>query len=94
MYQRRMDSRPLENLNKEMEMNEAEAHYLLSLVTSKNFNNEGFATEWHPLAISAGRDFEADVIEVGFIAAYYMYDENVWGEGALAHVTQGHDARG
>jgi len=50
--------------------------------------------EWHPLSVKSWKEFEADVIEIGFIPAYYMYDENVWGEGALYHSTQGHDARG
>ena len=75
-------------------MNEAEALSLISMVTSKNFNKEGFAIEWHPLALNAEKDFEDDVLEVGFMAAYYMYDENIWGEGALSHVTDGTDARG
>lgn len=75
-------------------MNESEAHLLLSLVTSKNFNKEGIAMEWHPLALDASRDFEADVLEIGFIPAYFMYDENVWGEGALSHVTDGTNSRG
>lgn len=75
-------------------MTEAESHELIHMVTSKNFNKEGLAIEWHPLAMNASKEFEADVIEVGFIAAYYMYDENVWGEGALANVTDGRYARG
>jgi len=75
-------------------MTEAEAAMLTHLVTSKNFNKEGMATEWHPLAVGAEKEFEADILELGFIPAYYMYDENVWGEGAMRHVTKGHDARG
>ncbi len=75
-------------------MTEAESHMLISMVTSKNFNKEGFAVEWHPLALSASKQFEADVIEVGFISAYYMYDENVWGEGALTYITDGSNSRG
>lgn len=75
-------------------MDEFEAASLTHFVTSKNFNKDGIATEWHPLATNAEKSFEADVLEVGFVAAYYMYDENVWGEGALANVTDGHDARG
>jgi hypothetical protein len=75
-------------------MNEAEAYKLLSLVTSKNFNQDGMAIEWHPLALGASNTFEADVIEVGFLPAYYMYDENVWGEGALYRVTRGYDSLG
>lgn len=75
-------------------MTYAEAAQLISMVTSKNFNKQGFAIEWHPIAAGAEQDFEDDVFEIGFIPAYYMYDENVWGEGALSMVTQGHDARG
>lgn len=75
-------------------MTESEAHLLISLVTSKNFNKDGFAVEWHPLAYNYSGEVEADVIEVGFLAAYFMYDENVWGEGALHNETKGHDARG
>jgi hypothetical protein len=75
-------------------MTEVEAGMLIRMVTSKNFNKEGFATEWHPLAVNAEKEFEADAIELGFIPAYYLYDENVWGEGALSHVTDGRDARG
>jgi hypothetical protein len=75
-------------------MTEAESHMLISMVTSKNFNKDGFATEWHPLALGASRQFEADVIEVGFLAAYGMYDENVWGEGPMHNWSQGHDSLG
>lgn len=75
-------------------MTNTEAAMLIQMVTSQNFNKDGIATEWHPLAVGAEKDIEADTLEVGFIAAYYMYDENVWGEGALAHVTDGRDARG
>lgn len=75
-------------------MTEEDAYELLYVVTSKNFNKDGMAIEWHPLSVKSWKEFEADVIELGFIPAYYMYDENVWGEGALYHSTQGHDARG
>lgn len=75
-------------------MNEADAHHLLHMVTSKNFNKAGFAIEWHPLALSAEKDFEDDMLEIGFQAAYYMYDENIWGEGALSYVTDGTDSLG
>lgn len=75
-------------------MTEADSHLLISLVTSKNFNREGFAVEWHPLALGASRQFESDVLEVGFLAAYGMYDENIWGEGPLYNLTRGYDSLG
>lgn len=75
-------------------MTEAEAYLLIQKVTSKNFNKDGFATEWHPLARKFSNVFESDLIEVGFLPAYYLYDENVWGEGALYKVTRGHDSLG
>jgi hypothetical protein len=75
-------------------MTESEGHSLINMVTSKNFNKGGWAIEWHPLAVNSWKTFEDDVLEVGFLAAYYMYDENVWGEGALSYVTNGTDARG
>ncbi len=75
-------------------MTEAESHQLIHMVTSKNFNKEGFAVEWHPLALGASRQFEADVIEVGFMAAYGLYDENIWGEGPLYNSTKGTDSLG
>lgn len=75
-------------------MTEAEASRLTFMVGSKNFNKDGLAVEWHPLVSQAEAEFEDDVLELGFIPAYYMYDENVWGEGALSQVTQGYDARG
>lgn len=75
-------------------MNEAESHHLIHMVTSKNFNKEGFATEWHPLALGASRQFEADVIEVGFMAAYGLYDENIWGEGPMYAWSNGIESLG
>lgn len=75
-------------------MNEAEAYALIRTVSSKNFNKDGFAIEWHPLELSCWADFEDDLLEIGFVPAYYMYDENVWGEGALSYITDGTDARG
>lgn len=75
-------------------MTEAESHELIHMVTSKNFDKDGFAIEWHPLALGASKEFEADTLEVGFIPAYYMYDENVWGEGALYRVSRGYDSLG
>ena len=75
-------------------MTEAEAMKLINMVTSKNFNKRGFAIEWHPLALCAERAFEADIIEMGFEAAYGLYDENVWGEGPLYNPTKGFDSLG
>ncbi len=75
-------------------MNEAEAHELWDIVTARNFNKDGYATEWHPLALNAMQTMEADTLELGFRAAYYVYDENVWGEGALSNFTQGYDSLG
>lgn len=75
-------------------MTEAESYHLLTMVTSKNFNKEGFAVEWHPLALNAFKKFEADVIEVGFMAAYALYDENIWGEGPLYNPTKGLESLG
>ena len=69
-----------------------EAHLLLHQVGSKNFNKDGIAIEWHPLIVEY--DMEQDILEVGFIAAYYLYDENFWGEGALSYVTDGTDSQG
>lgn len=75
-------------------MTELEARQLINMVSSKNFNKDGIAIEWHPLAMSASREFEADVIEIGFPAAYFMYDENVWGQGALYNNTEGYSSLG
>lgn len=72
----------------------AQSHLLISMVTSKNFNKDGYAIEWHPLALNAEKQFEADVIEMGFQAAYGLYDENIWGEGPLYNSTRGYDSLG
>ena len=75
-------------------MTKAESYQLINMVTSKNFNKDGYAIEWHPLALNASKSFEADVLEVGFPTAYALYDENVWGEGPLYNSTEGYNSLG
>ena len=67
-------------------MTESEAVRLIQAVSSKAFNKQGNAIEWHPLIQEAEAEIEEDRIELDLITSYALYDENWWGEGPLSWV--------
>lgn len=68
-------------------MTRGDGLHLLTVVGSANFNQEGTAVEWHPMLSDAEADVEQDWMEFGLRVAWYFYDENYWGEGALANAS-------